>query len=198
MTTLLYSLLLGVPFVIAQSSCISLRSSTTCPAFNQSSISTSPALQGRYPFLRFVSDVSEFDAQFSQYISTTYTAQKYQQILGCTAINLTDTSTLYARYTRTVLCNAIVQQSLDDCQGSSARPVCAESCVSWPPATAFRCRYGYLPPVGELRQQRRIHICLRHVPVDGAQCARSDPSRLYHMCPPSRRLVRRLHSWLSE
>jgi hypothetical protein len=57
---------------------------------------------------------------------------RYQQLLGCSSVNLTNTTNLYARYTQTVLCNSIVQNSVTPCSlsGNSARPVCAETCVS--------------------------------------------------------------------
>jgi hypothetical protein len=57
---------------------------------------------------------------------------RYQNLLGCSNVNLTNTTDLYARYTSTVLCNAIVQNSVQSCNlaGNAARPVCAETCVS--------------------------------------------------------------------
>ena len=57
---------------------------------------------------------------------------RYQQLLGCGNVNLTNTTTLYARYTTSVICNAIVQNSIKPCALSSADspPLCAESCVS--------------------------------------------------------------------
>ncbi|QDS74517.1 hypothetical protein FKW77_007339 [Venturia effusa] len=115
------------------STCISLRTSTACPAFNASSISTSAAVVGFFPFLRFVSDTATFDTQFQLYISTEYTAQKYQNLLGCSNVNLTNTTDLYARYTSTVLCNSIVQNSLQACSltGDATRPVCAETCAEF-------------------------------------------------------------------
>ena len=56
---------------------------------------------------------------------------RYQNLLGCSSINLTDTTNLYARYTTTFLCNAIVQNSVEPCglSGAAARPVCADTCV---------------------------------------------------------------------
>ncbi|KAF2433875.1 hypothetical protein EJ08DRAFT_668548 [Tothia fuscella] len=121
-----------LPTAMAQS-CISLRGSTACPAFNQSSISTSIQVRGLFPFLEFVSDTSTFDIQFRQYISTAYSQQKYQQLLGCSNVNLTNTTDLYARYTQTVLCNSIVQNSVTLCgaSGDAARPLCAETCAAY-------------------------------------------------------------------
>ena len=56
---------------------------------------------------------------------------RYQQLLGCNNVNLTNTTSYYARYTTSVICNAIVQNSLSDCSlsGPSATPLCADSCA---------------------------------------------------------------------
>ncbi|KAF2401131.1 hypothetical protein EJ06DRAFT_555752 [Trichodelitschia bisporula] len=110
--------------------CIPLKNSASCPAFNQSSISTNADLSGRFPFLQYVSDVESFDRQFKQYIATSYSQQKYKNLLSCTNVNLTNTTNLYARYTTTVLCNAMVQLSINVCQ-QSARPLCAETCAEF-------------------------------------------------------------------
>ncbi|KAI4106805.1 MAG: hypothetical protein L6R37_002007 [Teloschistes peruensis] len=111
--------------------CISLAGSTQCSAFNASSISTSSGLSGQFPFLAFVSNTQQFDDQLSRYISTNYVQQKYQQLLGCDNVNLTNTTNLYARYTTSVICNSIVQQSIQPCSLSTAdaRPLCAASCA---------------------------------------------------------------------
>jgi hypothetical protein len=101
------------------------------------------------PFLQFVSDTASFDEQLSAYVSTSYVQEKYdpqhkmiddifnatcryQTLLGCDNINLTNTTNLYARFTTTVICNAIIQNSRDACGLSTAqsRPVCADTCVS--------------------------------------------------------------------
>lgn len=59
---------------------------------------------------------------------------RYQTLLGCGGINLTNTTDLYARFTTTVICNAIIQNSRTPCGLSSAasRPVCADTCVKYP------------------------------------------------------------------
>jgi len=101
------------------------------------------------PFLSFVSDVQSFDQRLSQYVTSNYVQLKwvhsfegkrqrltlpfrYQQLLGCNNVNLTNTTNLYARYTTSVICNAMVQNSITPCSLSStaSRPLCAESCVS--------------------------------------------------------------------
>jgi hypothetical protein len=101
---------------------------------------TSPGIGSRFsadscsPFLNFVSDAATFDSQFYQYIATTYSQQKYQQLLGCSNVDLSNTSNIYARYTASFLCNSIVQNSVQLCglTGAAARPLCADSCVRNP------------------------------------------------------------------
>ncbi|KAL8659207.1 MAG: hypothetical protein Q9226_000545 [Calogaya cf. arnoldii] len=129
-SSLLLVFLATVPPTMAQS-CISLATSTQCSAFNSSSISAGSALSGQFPFLAFVSSTQQFDDQLSRYITTNYVQQKYQQLLGCVNVNLTNTTNLYARYTTSVICNSIVQQSIEPCSlsTSDARPLCAESCA---------------------------------------------------------------------
>lgn len=57
---------------------------------------------------------------------------RYQQLIGCNNVNLTNTTSYYARYTTSVICNSIVQNSIKPCSlsGNAIRPLCAESCVS--------------------------------------------------------------------
>jgi len=103
----------------------------------------------RSPFLQFVSSTTTFDEQLSAYVATSYVQEKYflhsstglhasanalcryQNLLGCGNINLTNTTNLYARFTTTVICNSIIQNSRTTCGLSSAdsRPVCADTCV---------------------------------------------------------------------
>lgn len=111
--------------------CIPLTDSTTCPAFNAASVSTSPALTALYPFLAFVSNTQEFDNQLSKYVRTEYVQQKYQNVLGCDNVDLGNTSSLYARYTTSLICNGIVQNSRRPCgtAAGDARPLCADSCA---------------------------------------------------------------------
>ncbi|KAI9768526.1 MAG: hypothetical protein M1839_004015 [Geoglossum umbratile] len=104
--------------------CISLSGSATCPAFNRSSVSTSP-------FLAFVSNTQQFDDQLSHYVATNYAQLKYRDLLGCSNLNLSNTTQLYARFTTSVVCNAIVQNSKQACSLSdqNARPLCADTCA---------------------------------------------------------------------
>lgn len=120
-----------VPVAMAQQDCISLADSTACPAFRSASISRN--ITGQFSFLSFVSNAQTFDQSLRNYIATTYTQQQYQNILGCSSVNLANTTSLYARYTTTVLCNAIVQASKDTCKLSStaATPLCAGACANF-------------------------------------------------------------------
>lgn len=67
-------------------------------------------------------------------LNTTNAICRYQTLLGCGNINLTNTTDLYARFTTSVICNAIIQNSITPCGLSAAasRPVCANTCVSFP------------------------------------------------------------------
>ncbi|KAI9741438.1 MAG: hypothetical protein M1818_004244 [Claussenomyces sp. TS43310] len=131
-TGALLSIAAALPAAMAQS-CISLSGSSQCPAFNTSSISTDSTLVGLFPFLSSVTDTSTFDKQLAAYVSTSYVESKYERLLGCSGIELTNTSNLYARWTTTVVCNSIVQNSITPCSLTSAnsRPVCAESCSEY-------------------------------------------------------------------
>jgi len=148
-----YGLLLtAIPTVVAQS-CIPLANSARCPAFNASSISTDSTLTGLLyvslqraklpaihlhtnvpasPFLAQVTDVASFDSQIQQYIAGSFSSQRYQNLIGCSAYDSSNTTRYYARYTTSVLCNAVVQNSIGPCAltGSAARPLCADTCVS--------------------------------------------------------------------
>ncbi|KAI9821841.1 MAG: hypothetical protein M1827_002423 [Pycnora praestabilis] len=117
--------------VISAQLCLPLEQSEVCPAFKQASISTNSGLVSTYPWLAYVSNIQQFDSQLTQYIATNYAQQKYQQLLGCTNIDLQNTTNLYARYTTSVICNAIVQNSKTPCKLSDedSRPLCADSCA---------------------------------------------------------------------
>lgn len=67
------------------------------------------------------------------------TFSRYSILLGCAGIDFTNTSDIYARFTTTVICNAIIQNSIQPCKLAAAdsRPVCADTCVR---ATPFDCR----------------------------------------------------------
>ncbi|KAG9241565.1 hypothetical protein BJ878DRAFT_427855 [Calycina marina] len=118
------------PLTLAET-CIPLSGSTQCPAFQTSSISVNSTLVGFFPFLASVSSRETFDTQLQAYVTGDYVQTKYEDLLGCSNINLQNTTNLYARYTITVICNSIVQNSKTPCGLSTADsiPVCAETCA---------------------------------------------------------------------
>lgn len=71
--------------------------------------------------------------------TVTDTERRYQRLLGCNNIDLTNTTSYYARYTTSVICNAIIQNSVRLCSlsGLATRPLCAESCVLFSPTNTF-------------------------------------------------------------
>lgn len=133
----LLSILSATPTAMA--ACISLSGSTTCPAFDSASVSTSDFLKGLFPFLQYVNDTTTFDEQMKSYVQTSYVEEKYQTLLGCSNINLTNTTNLYARFTTSVICNAIIQNSISDCTLSTeqSRPLCADSCAQYAESEAY-------------------------------------------------------------
>lgn len=62
----------SIPSTMAQN-CISLADSTTCPAFNASSVSTNSNLTGLFPFLSTVTDTASFDSGLRDYIANGFT-----------------------------------------------------------------------------------------------------------------------------
>jgi len=62
------------------------------------------------------------------------TEDRYQTLLGCSSVDLSNATAYYARYTTSVICNAIVQNSITPCglTGDATTPLCADSCVSHP------------------------------------------------------------------
>lgn len=64
-------------------------------------------------------------------INTNDLYHRYKQLIGCSSVNLTNTVGIYARYTTSFLCNAIVQNSIGPCNLSAdqAPPLCADTCV---------------------------------------------------------------------
>ncbi|KAI1490582.1 hypothetical protein F5X96DRAFT_678968 [Biscogniauxia mediterranea] len=137
--SLLLPILSAAPVAVAaDGSCISLSGSTTCSSFQAASVSTSSAVSGIYQFLKYVSDTTSFDEQLRQYVSGSYLQEKYQNLLGCGNVNLSNPD-LYARFTLSVICNGVVQNSIDDCGLSSeaSRPLCADSCAQFAESEAY-------------------------------------------------------------
>lgn len=127
----LVTLLTLIPQSIAQD-CMSLSGSLLCPAFPEASISTTNSkVVSFFPFLQRVSNITTFDEQLFNYMTTNYVQEKYQTLFGCDNVDLKNTTDLYARFSTTVICNAIIQNSRAACSLSAAasRPVCAETCA---------------------------------------------------------------------
>lgn len=96
------------------------------------------------PFLADVTSAATFDTQLQQYITGDYAQLHFQQLIGCSAYDASNTTNYYARYTTSVLCNAIVQNSITPCglTGTAARPLCADACVSKPICTQINDHHG--------------------------------------------------------
>ncbi|KAI0447570.1 hypothetical protein F4803DRAFT_269070 [Xylaria telfairii] len=131
---LVVSMIASAPLTMAQSqpACIQLTNSTTCPAFSSSFVSTNKNVTDLFPFLTTVNDVDTFDSQFKQYISGAWRQRQYQSLLGCGAVDVSNDD-LYARFTTSVLCNGIVQNSIAFCEESddAKRPLCAPDCAQF-------------------------------------------------------------------
>jgi hypothetical protein len=70
------------------------------------------------------------DGQTDRWIS------RYQTLLGCGNVDLGNTTELYARFTTSVICNSVIQNSRDLCglSADQAKPLCADTCVSSKPS----------------------------------------------------------------
>lgn len=125
----------SVPLAMAQQdqpSCIQLTDSTTCSAFSSAFVSINKTVMDLFPFLTGVSDVKTFDKQLSQYLSGDWRQRQYQTLLGCGPVDVSNDD-LYARFTMSVLCNGIVQNSIPFCEMSdnAKRPLCASDCADY-------------------------------------------------------------------
>ncbi|KAI4787983.1 hypothetical protein E4T44_13556, partial [Aureobasidium sp. EXF-8845] len=78
-------------------------------------------------------DISSFDTQLQQYISNGFIQQRFSDLIGCSSFDSSNSSNYYARYTASVLCNAIVQNSISACglTGDATRPLCANTCAEY-------------------------------------------------------------------
>ena len=74
--------------------------------------------------------MGEFDSALSAFVDDGYVSFKYVNIFGCDNVNLGNTTNYYARYTTSFLCNAVIQNSRQNCSltDETARPLCADSC----------------------------------------------------------------------
>ncbi|KAI1148710.1 hypothetical protein F4825DRAFT_464672 [Nemania diffusa] len=112
-----------------QPACIPLTGSTTCPAFSSASVSTNKTVTDLFNFLTVVTDVDTFDSQLKQYVVGAWRQRQYQSLFQCGAVNLSDDD-LYARFTTSVICNGIVQNSISFCDmpTEAKRPLCVSDC----------------------------------------------------------------------
>lgn len=129
----------SMPLATAQSECISLEGSSSCRAFEIASISKNEGLITDYPFLSFVSDASSLDEELDKYVKTTYVQRQYQDRFGCDNVDLLDSADLYARFTTSTICNALVQKSIEDCGLSeeASLPLCADDCTNFAQSEAY-------------------------------------------------------------
>ncbi|KAK4514880.1 uncharacterized protein ATC70_002486 [Mucor velutinosus] len=109
--------------------CLSLKGSTTCGAFQSFYISTT----GRYPFLANVTDVASFDAAMRSYVKS---SDSYLSALGCAnrAENLPTIP--YARYSLTFMCATIIQDNYYSLPCNyqynlSPPPLCQSTCFDY-------------------------------------------------------------------
>ncbi|KAK1750971.1 hypothetical protein QBC47DRAFT_89999 [Echria macrotheca] len=174
---ILLSLLSTSPAAMA--ACIPLRGSKACNAFQSASVSTDPFVVGLFPFLQFVSDVKSFDDRLQLHVQTNYVQEKYQTLLGCGGISLTNTSDLYARYTTTVICNAIIQNSIDSCKlaPANSRPVCADTCAQFAESEFYVINDNQLcsSPSNNALTQIRADFTTCALPADSLSSAQCIP-----------------------
>ncbi|KAG9258961.1 uncharacterized protein F5Z01DRAFT_11010 [Emericellopsis atlantica] len=163
--------------VTAQSEeCVSLEGSSLCSSWQSASFSRNQDLTNDFPFLEFVTDRESFDKEFSQYLKTTYIRDKYQRLFDCSGIDLTDSQDLYARWTTSVLCNSIVQQSRSPCglSDDEAVPLCADACAEFAQSASFLTSDRDLcpKPTDDLAQLIRADFVTCHLPDDslGENC----------------------------
>ncbi|KFY23556.1 hypothetical protein V493_05808 [Pseudogymnoascus sp. VKM F-4281 (FW-2241)] len=132
-SVVLLSILAAVPTALAQEQCISLSGSKACPAFGSSSVSVTGSVAKLFPFLATVKDTASFDQKLLSHVQTSYVQDKYQNLLGCSNVDLTNTTELYARFTTSVICNAIIQNSKENCNltPEQLEPLCADTCTQY-------------------------------------------------------------------
>ncbi|SPQ20107.1 eefa9606-5d67-4d23-a96d-fe40a87be0b0 [Thermothielavioides terrestris] len=82
--------------------CVPLKGSKACSAWQSSSVSTTDDhVVGLFPFLKYVSSVGDFDSLLTTYVQTDHVREQYGTLLGCSRIDYSNTSDLYARFTTT-------------------------------------------------------------------------------------------------
>ncbi|KAI1386400.1 uncharacterized protein F4822DRAFT_315539 [Hypoxylon trugodes] len=175
----LLSVFSAVPISLAQETCVPLTGSTTCPAFESSSVSTNKNLTDLFPFLQYVSDTASFDKQLSQYVQTDYVQTQYQNLLGCGNIDLVNTTNLYARFTTSKICNAIIQNSIKPCglSDDTSKPLCADSCAHYAESEAYLAADTDLCPSSSAGRQDQLR-------ADFINCALPARSLSSNTCIP--------------
>ncbi|KAI0406214.1 hypothetical protein F4802DRAFT_606457 [Xylaria palmicola] len=184
---LVVSIIASIPLAMAQQdqpSCIQLTNSTTCPAFESAFVSTNKAVTDLFPFLTVVNDVRTFDSQLSQYITGEWRQRQYQTLLGCGAIDLSNDD-LYARFTTSVLCNGIVQNSISYCEmsDSAKRPLCAPDCAQYAQSEEYVVANSNLCPTpgsnAEAQIRSDFEICAQPAdalsPTNCVQATNNEP-----------------------
>jgi len=121
------------------------------------------------------------------------THSRYQQLIGCSSFDSSNTTNYYARYTTSVICNTLVQNSITPCglTGTAASPLCADSCVS--PHSSHRQLSDTDRWAGTKRMERAEHHGQQRLWHTRAERIEPDPSRLYKLRSASRLLGRDLH-----
>lgn len=114
-----------------QVDCLSLESSTACPAFQNYYIGLA-GLATRYPYLANVTDISSFDSSLKAYA---FSSSDYLDALGCTGYS-NDSSTPYARYSLSRLCAGLVQDTASSLpcnyqNNIAPAPLCQTTCNDW-------------------------------------------------------------------
>ncbi|KAI8095064.1 uncharacterized protein B0P05DRAFT_449199, partial [Gilbertella persicaria] len=116
----------------SNSTCFSLKGSTTCPAFQNFYISLT-GNESRYPFLANVTDISSFDTALTEYVNS---ANLYLSPLGCTNRAIVPTTIPYARYSFSYMCATLIQDSLYSLpcnyqHNLSPPPLCQSTCLDY-------------------------------------------------------------------
>ncbi|KAL1839797.1 hypothetical protein VTJ49DRAFT_1171 [Mycothermus thermophilus] len=160
--------------------CLSLKGSEVCSAFQSSSVATKGGRAVElFPFLQFATSVEVFDSLLASYVQTEYVREKYSVLLGCGNIDFNRANDLYARFTTTVICNAIIQNSIEACSlaPENSRPVCADTCAEFAQAEAYLLADKELCPDSGGSAQAQIR-------ADFTNCALPDKSLNSRECIP--------------
>lgn len=164
----------------AMATCLPLKGSKACSAFQSSSVSTTDShVVGLFPFLQYASSIESFDSLLLTHVQTEYIKEKYSVLLGCGGIDFRNTSDIYARFTTTVICNAIIQNSIKPCSLAPAdsRPVCADTCAQFAQAEAYFLADRSICPNPGANAQSQIR-------ADFTNCALPDNSLSSQDCIP--------------